>query len=107
MVAALACARESPEGANEATVVRALSAAIERIEAAILAEPNSYIMNWDDASVFNYFQDRHHGIEVFRRAVARFWDNPPGPPPSVLAARRARESVSSTRPKCATRGKRS
>ncbi|KAM0333086.1 hypothetical protein ACHAQA_001744 [Verticillium albo-atrum] len=77
---ALEIARESPDGASDATVSNILETALEQIWSKISAQPGSYIMSRDEFAVFNYFQHRFVGNRTATDARSRYWDNMTGPP---------------------------
>lgn len=70
----LEIARESEEGARNATVGAVLESALSRTWAKVLAEPDVYVMTRDEFSLFNYFQHRFAGNEVAMAARKRYWD---------------------------------
>jgi hypothetical protein len=72
---ALEVARDSEEGARDATVVNILEAALAAIWAKIQAEPTSYVMTRDEFAVFNYFQGRFTGLQIASDARRRYWDH--------------------------------
>ena len=72
---ALEIARDTPEGAEDATVASILESAITEIWDKIEAEPTSYVMTRDEFAIFNYFQSRFEGNEVAALAIKRYWDH--------------------------------
>lgn len=72
---ALEAARDSPEGAQDPTVVRILEAALTEIWRRIEAQPASYVMTRDEFAVFNYFQGRFAGQQLAVAARRRYWDH--------------------------------
>lgn len=70
----LEIARESEEGAQNATVRAVLESALSRTWAKALADPDAYVMTRDEFSVFNYFQHRFVGNEIAKAARKRYWD---------------------------------
>jgi hypothetical protein len=72
---ALEIARDSPEGAQDSTVVSILESAIAEIWRKIQAQPTSYVMTRDEFAVFNYFQDRFAGQQLATEARKRYWDH--------------------------------
>lgn len=72
---ALESARDTPEGAQDPTVVRILEAAVTDIWRKIEAQPASYVMTRDEFAVFNYFQGRFTGQEFATAARKRYWDH--------------------------------
>ncbi|KAM0287510.1 hypothetical protein ACHAQH_000464 [Verticillium albo-atrum] len=77
---ALEIARESPDGASDATVSNILETALELTWSKITAQPTSYVMSRDEFAVFNYFQHRFVGNRTATEARSRYWDNLTGPP---------------------------
>ena len=71
---ALEIARDSPEGAQDPTVVRLLETKLADIWRKIQARPNSYVMTRDEFAVFNYFQHRFTGHELATAARRRYWE---------------------------------
>ena len=72
---ALEAARDSPEGAQDPTVIGILETALGRIWGRIQAQPLSYVMTSQEFAVFNYFQHRFDGQEVAIEARKRYWDH--------------------------------
>ncbi|EKD16618.1 hypothetical protein MBM_05087 [Drepanopeziza brunnea f. sp. 'multigermtubi' MB_m1] len=72
---ALEFARDSPEGAQDPTVVTVLGTALTEIWRKIEAQPASYVMTRDEFAVFNYFQDLFIGDQLAIAAKRRYWDH--------------------------------
>lgn len=72
---ALEIARDSPEGAQDPTVISILENALTDIWRKIEAHPTSYVMTRGEFAVFNYFQDRFAGQELATAARKRYWDH--------------------------------
>lgn len=72
---ALEIARDSPDGAQDPTVVNVLESALTDIWRKIEAHPTSYVMTRDEFAVFNYYQDRFAGQELATAARKRYWDH--------------------------------
>lgn len=72
---ALEVARDSPEGAQDPTVVSILEGAVANIWRKIEAQPTSYVMTRDEFAVFNYFQGRFAGQQLATDARKRYWDH--------------------------------
>ncbi|KAE8453076.1 hypothetical protein EG329_012263 [Mollisiaceae sp. DMI_Dod_QoI] len=75
VVQALEVARDSPEGAQDPTVVSILETAIADIWRKIQAHPTTYVMTRDEFAVFNYFQSRFVGQQLATDATKRYWDH--------------------------------
>lgn len=71
---ALEIARDSPEGAQDGTVVRMLEGALKNIWGEIQAKPTSYVMTKEEFAIFNYFQQRFEGNQLAVAARKRYWD---------------------------------
>lgn len=72
---ALELARESPDGAQDATICKILEVAITGIWGKVQDQPGSYVMDRDEFAVFNYFQHRFKGDAVAVAARKRYWDH--------------------------------
>ncbi|OWP01561.1 hypothetical protein B2J93_8588 [Marssonina coronariae] len=72
---ALELARDSPEGAQDPTVVEILEAALTEIWRKVKAQPASYVMTRDEFAIFNYFQHRSVGQQLAIAARKRYWDH--------------------------------
>ncbi|KAF4591821.1 peptide-N4-(N-acetyl-beta-glucosaminyl)asparagine amidase A [Ophiocordyceps camponoti-floridani] len=72
---ALEMARESPEGAADATVCTILENALACAWAKVKEQPDSYVMTRDEFAVFNYFQHRFVGDGLAVAARKRYWDH--------------------------------
>lgn len=72
---ALEVARDTPEGAQDPTVVSILESALTDIWRKIEAQPASYVMTRDEFAVFNYFQSRFAGQQLAAAARRRYWDH--------------------------------
>ncbi|KAH7356739.1 hypothetical protein BKA65DRAFT_548123 [Rhexocercosporidium sp. MPI-PUGE-AT-0058] len=72
---ALEAARDTPEGAQDQTVVYILETALTEIWRKIEAQPASYVMTRDEFAVFNYFQGRFAGHQLAAAARRRYWDH--------------------------------
>lgn len=72
---ALEVARDSPEGAQDPTVISILETAIADIWRRIQARPTTYVMTRDEFAVFNYFQSRFAGQQLATDARKRYWDH--------------------------------
>ncbi|CZR58947.1 uncharacterized protein PAC_08839 [Phialocephala subalpina] len=75
VAAALEIARDSPEGAQDPTVVNTLETAIADIWRRIEAKSTSYVMARDAFAVFNYFQSRFEGQQLATDAAERYRDS--------------------------------
>jgi DNA-binding CsgD family transcriptional regulator len=67
--------RESPDGAQDATICKILEVAITGIWGKVQDQPDSYVMDRDEFAVFNYFQHRFKGDAVAVAARKRYWDH--------------------------------
>ncbi|PFH55175.1 hypothetical protein XA68_10515 [Ophiocordyceps unilateralis] len=72
---ALEMARESPEGAADATVSTILEHALAHAWGKVKEQPESYVMTRDEFAVFNYFQHRFVGDRLAVEARKRYWDH--------------------------------
>lgn len=75
---ALEVARDSPEGAQEPSIVNILERAITHIWNKVLAQPQTYVMTQGEYSVFNYFQQRFQEQDLAVAARKRYWDHTRG-----------------------------
>lgn len=75
VIQALEVARDSPEGAQDPTVIHILETAIADIWRKIQARPTSYVMTRNEFAVFNYFQNRFVGRQLATDARKRYWDH--------------------------------
>ncbi|KAI9900337.1 hypothetical protein N3K66_004599 [Trichothecium roseum] len=76
---ALEIARESPDGAQDATVAGILEAAIQAVWERLMHDPTkSYVMSRSEFAVFNYFQHRFGQHHVATAARARYWNHARG-----------------------------
>ncbi|KAG6002935.1 hypothetical protein E4U21_002500 [Claviceps maximensis] len=72
---ALEIARESPDGASDPTVSKILEHSLSQIWGRVQNQPDTYVMNRDEFSVFNFFQHRFVGDKNAITARKRYWDN--------------------------------
>ncbi len=72
---ALEIARDTPEGAQDPTIVDILETALTAIWRKIEAQPASYVMTRDEFAVFNYFQGRFAGQQLAAAARKRYWNH--------------------------------
>lgn len=72
---ALEIARESEDGASDATVGKMLDQALEAIWDKVKTQPDSYVMSKEEFSLFNYFQHRFVGNKMAVEARKRYWEN--------------------------------
>jgi hypothetical protein len=88
--------RENPNGPDVESD-RILRWTMARLCERITREPDSYIMSHVERSVYTLFQHEYVGNEIARRAVERYWNDPPprSPSPSHTRSdgRRASEST--------------
>ncbi len=72
---ALETARDTPEGAQDPTVIHILESALAAIWRNIEIHPTSYVMTRDEFAVFNYFAGRFTGQPLATAAIKRYWDH--------------------------------
>ena len=76
---ALEIARESPDGAQDATIAGILETAIKAVWGRLMNDPTrSYVMSRSEFAVFNYFQHRFGHDRVATEARARYWNHARG-----------------------------
>ncbi|KAJ9156108.1 hypothetical protein NKR23_g1378 [Pleurostoma richardsiae] len=71
---ALEVARETPEGAQDPTVVGILEAALSATWDKVVKQ-SDYVMTPGEFAVFNFFQHRFAGNQDAIAARKRYWDN--------------------------------
>lgn len=68
-------------GAPPSWALAIISAAMDQLWARLKASPDSYVMNSDEFSLFNYYRTRYQSATdapIARKATARYWNNHTG-----------------------------
>lgn len=67
---------QGPDGNQvDPYVIAYLERVYGQIWARIQDQPDTYLLSRDEFACFNFFQQRHQGSEVARKAVERYWDH--------------------------------
>ena len=75
VASALEFIKNNEDGQVPPVVNAVLERACGEIWQRIQAQPNTYVMNKDEFTIFNRYRARFRDLRLAQQAVARFWDH--------------------------------